>query len=147
MIDIDLWRHRILLSLVSLSLVILMNGCFLTFSNRANDRLKELKSVANVIPTISGSELLDEKENIIRSHVPQCARIQILQLYGTDTMEFKNVIDYYKSQVDQKIWQVKQIDESGIRFIGPDRFELGLTSNLNSPFSLGEDIQTKRAEF
>lgn len=142
-----LWKHRIAPTFGCLFLTIIVGGCSLTFIGHANERMQKLDSLVDTLPVLVDSVLIKKEENIVRSHVPKCARVQILQLYGTNTMTFQGVINHYESQLDKNVWQIERTDESGVSFVGSDKIQLGVSSDVNWPLSLIEDLKNQQKKF
>ena len=122
-------------------------SCISTFSDRASKRLNMLEALRETLPVAMNSELIKEEERIVRSHVPKCARVQILQLYGTNSEAFEEVIDYYESHIDQNTWHIERTSEDSVSFVESNNIDLGVSRSIEWPSAFTQEVQKDMENF
>lgn len=125
----------------------ILNGCVASFEVQANARLAMLKADLPSVPTIPGSELLDSQENIVRSHVPSCATVDISRLYGTNDLTFQEVIKWYTTNLNARDWRLNSAGVGGAVYIGSEEISLGVSDGYRWLPSMKESVQRGQGKF
>lgn len=131
----------------TLLICIVLSACISPFETRAHERLDKLNSVLSELPVISGSELLEKQENVVRSHVPRCATAEILQVFGTNDLTLQEVIEQYTSALDPNTWQLYRSDTTSASFRGNERINLGISDNYRWLPALNSTVQREEGKF
>ena len=102
-------------------------GWVTRFERQANARFVQIRAAQPSVVVLPQGELLESREEVVRSHVPRCATVGISQLFGANDLTLQEIAEWYAANIDPTVWEGTGVSEFGITFTRNDGFSLGVS--------------------